>query len=663
MASHATQSPGGIPIAYTNTTTSPRLSRSASRQPSPSASFSPLDVLAADPAISDMKREISELKLKLSDSTTILEARLIDMERENQRLKLELSQADVKISSLTNDRSFLLARSTDIQAELESVNKTLSDTKTEEQETEITKYKLRIAELEAQADQYRHQSRLDAQNSARVASDAEDQRAIQKLLSDQKSQIEQLERQNKALRSQVVHYKTIQENTEKLKEQKMALEHQVELLADVRTQLLESRSKLVKYETERDEWAKYLGKTGSELGVSSIHAMTNLLSAQRLEIATLREQIGERGVAAQQARIISLQKEIEKLEATITSHNQTSIVQQRQIQRLDAQLRLAHKEITSLKELLASYDEEEQSMQQGFDTQKNMRIADLEATLLQYKEQISSLEAELRSTLQRNATDVNSAATPSAAVNFSEPHYLELQKTNDAQKLEIESLERQIASLQHALGRGDYDPSTTRVLMLADNPESINARERHSLTEALTAENKKLRLQIQQALAQSAQETSQSLTSIAGSVSASQTNQSGTVVPIESLHTKEVECERLQQELDVRDKRIQRLKQVFSEKIQEYREAIYIILGYKVEIQMNGIIKVTSSFSQSGGSDPTFLFTNVTSKQASIQLSGGSTEALEELYKSMQIYVERQGSIPAFMAATTLDWFQRNLGS
>lgn len=246
-------------------------------------------------------------------------------------------------------------------------------------------------------------------------------------------------------------------------------------------------------------------------------------------------------------------------------------MESRASKRLERARALAQKEADFLKEQLKSYDMEEENMMSGnYDQQKAQRIAGLEQTIEEYREYICSLEEELRSkrdesTATGQTMHVTEIYSPDVARKIKELEDLAAQLKQDKVMLEkeCESLDGQVHELQRALGRGEYNPATTRVLQLADNPERQEAAIRQATLDALREENRKLMEQI----------------SKVGVGAGHGKGPAIGMVPIESLKSLEIECLKLQQAVEDKEKRVLRLKEVYQAKAQEYREAVASLLG------------------------------------------------------------------------------------
>ncbi|KAI8927410.1 spindle assembly checkpoint component Mad1 [Entophlyctis helioformis] len=682
----------------------------------------------------EMRKQLKDLRRQLSDTRSTLESKIIGLERDKQRAETELENANVKSQSLDADRQFLFNRDVDQSAKIEQLQRDLLETKQSsekrilelstqnarlqeslslathdsenqrselgasldqyaadnsmladqlndtraqlaEQTRQLSESQIQVTNLKAALDQLRAAHRVQSAMSSNE--DKENMGILHKQLADQGTHIQALERRIAHLNDQASFYRTIQENTERLKEEKAALEHKVELLDSTRRQLSETQVRLASLEAERSRWQSFLGDMGTGLGVDSPYALAKLLSAQRLEIASLKQQIGMLGADAAQSYASSLEQEMDELRDQIRSLKSAQYDSMRNLNRAESLYAVAQKEVANLRDQLKSYDTEEQSMMGSYDSQKSKRIADLEVLVEEYKARIHALDAEIRANnsghtasiavaqqqqqQQQQGSGQGHAGATSLTAALQEMDVL--RRENDLLKQDNKSLEGQVAVLQHALGRGEFDPTTTRVLMLADNPESRAAKERSTLHKALADENRQLRAQLERVESTAAMAAGRTDVAVDGRDGAKESTVASAradVIPVESLRAKELECDMMKQELDGRDKRILRLKEVYAAKVKEFREAVYTLLGFKIDVQMDGQVRLASAYGHASH-DPVFVFSTAISDQVSLELSGGSSESRARVYEAMKMYVERHGSIPALMSAMTLDWFERSL--
>lgn len=102
-----------------------------------------------------------------------------------------------------------------------------------------------------------------------------------------------------------------------------------------------------------------------------------------------------------------------------------------------------------------------------------------------------------------------------------------------------------------------------------------------------------------------------------------------------------------------------RLVEAFKKTSQEFREVCYQLTGYKIDIPCSNQYRLTSMYAESP--EDFFLFQQ--SSGGEIQLLG--TQFSETLQDLIDLYLQRQDSIPAFLSSVTLDLFNKqtmNLG-
>lgn len=267
-----------------------------------------------------------------------------------------------------------------------------------------------------------------------------------------------------------------------------------------------------------------------------------------------------------------------------------------------------------------------------------------------------------------------------------------LTKENSMLQKEVESLDKQVGLLEHAVGRGEYNPRTTRVLQLSENPSSRDYAIRSSTLTSLREENDKLinRVQDLEKILYGPVSTSVSMLhssdhEFKGNKRARLEEEEGIVVkydkgkeketdirqtvgmvPVESFKNLKEENQRMKEELKDKEKRMMRLKEVWTGKALEFREAVYSLLGYKLDFQSTGRVKLTSMYSPS--SDCSFHFSSdepgpaasgvVADREGTgtMQLTGGGNEMwVNSLDPLIRYWVVERGSIPCFLSSVTLN--------
>lgn len=226
----------------------------------------------------------------------------------------------------------------------------------------------------------------------------------------------------------------------------------------------------------------------------------------------------------------------------------------------------------------------------------------------------------------------------------------ELADENELLKKTIESLEIKIDTLNLALGRGEYNTATTRVLELEGSPAQKDLAIRTATLEALRAENRALLEKL--AVLEKRRGAGPLVASVDGNAAAAG------LVPRESLDILQQEVVQLKATIQQKETARDRLKTVFTAKAREYREAVHSLLGYKLDFQDNGRVKVTSVFAPSD--NYSLVFKSNTGDMGTMALVGGGDAAFnvsQEVRTQMRFWVTERGCIPGFLASLTIELF------
>ena len=114
---------------------------------------------------------------------------------------------------------------------------------------------------------------------------------LRKQMATAQQQVRQLEAKNGQLVNQIDFLKAIQENTERLKEEKLALETKIERLERMTTELNETKIKLQAMQVEKRRWTQFF-ENQNHLDVNDPFSLARLLNEQQTEIADLKDQLG-----------------------------------------------------------------------------------------------------------------------------------------------------------------------------------------------------------------------------------------------------------------------------------------------------------------------------------------------------------------------------------
>ena len=574
-----------------------------------------------------------------------LEKRLRTAEEENRSLQEDVIEAQTQLSSLERQHKHQLQ---EIETKHIALKNTIDglrhdlDTKTSSLETTERRLLQREAEVE--------QLESDLLRLRAQAGNVGELETIKREFSDQVGHMRELEKVNREQLVELRHLRQVHKAVGIVEEEKRVLENKLSIMDDLRRELGESQYQRQLLEDERKSWTIYLQESSSNgpPEFDSPEAIARALAEERLEKATLAEQLGAvRPEISEKEAIIStleadrnkLQLELEKLRATGGSSDNRSKA------RLERQKALAVKEIEYLREQLRTFDSDDvtDEVRTAAEEQSRRKVEDLEALLSQYRSEIQFLHEDLSKHDESIANpDVNSLKRPheedsderlgqlSRKNRKLQSDLSSLQQSYTLLKSEAEATKSQLSSLQAT--------SRTRILALRSNPSDDFQNLKYSTINSLREENKDLISQLEGA------------------------PHSAKVVPISTLHNARLEIAELEKGLKEKEKFILRLKQIFSAKSLEYREAVMSLLGWKMEIMANGHFRMTSVFNpgneDDGGSGSNSLVFD--GETGTMKISGGpESEFAAEIRGLIRFWVEERNEVPLFLAAATLEFYDK----
>nr|CAB3474974.1 unnamed protein product [Digitaria exilis] len=282
----------------------------------------------------------------------------------------------------------------------------------------------------------------------------------------------------------------------------------------------------------------------------------------------------------------------------------------------------AAKEVKRLELMLAAISEERNKLRKEHPMESDQSgmekfIRELESTIQELKELISHKDAELNIMNERLS--------------------LEARKVKSLER-EGDQLRSQMALLESKLGHGDYSSSSTKVLRMVNTLAVDN--EAKQTIEALQAELKKTK------------ERLQAVEELKGQADV------GTVVDANIAE----KLAQLKNQIATLEKREERYKAVFAERISVFRKACCSLFGYKIVMndqqQSNGI-PVTRFILQS-------VYAQSDDEKLEFDYESGSTNIVVNDYTSQQeiaqqvdVFIRRMNSIPAFTANLTMESFNK----
>ncbi|CAO2654257.1 Nn.00g109900.m01.CDS01 [Neocucurbitaria sp. VM-36] len=595
-----------------------------------------------------LMREMSEAQTRAANEKQSLERRLREsqekaqsLQEEYDEIKEELSasqrQSEHRYNTLRAEHKTLKDSVEEIQTDLQSKVNALQTT-----QKKLGQKEEEVGELEADV------LRLKA-----ITGDAETLEVIKRELSDQVAHIKKLETLTREQNTELKQYRKQHKAIEVVEEEKRSLQTKLRMMDDLQRQLGEAEVRKQFLEEERDSWTSYLeaeAETHGEIQFETPEDLARAFIQERIERTDLLNKLGEikPELTVKEANIQALEEEKAKLQAEIqqlkvsgtTSGPNANDSKARA--RSERQKALAMKEVEFLRAQVKAFDDEEREMQSDtYDAAKTERIKELEDLVDQYRKEIDALQKEFNSA-EKVTPAVAGQKRPLETEDNNE-RVGELRRKNRQLQEDLNTLQKKMKLVeseykaQHAQLKKLKESSRTRVLELKSNPTADAEALKLSTVRTLREANAQLLAQLEN------QKTPPS------------------TVPLATLDAAKDELDEIKAQLASSTKKISRLKQIWTAKSLEFREAVASILGWKLDFMPNGRVKVTSMFKpadEEGENSIVFDGENGTMK-----VSGGEqSEFAGEIRDQIVYWVEGRKEIPCFLAALTLEFWEKGPG-
>ena len=614
-----------------------------------------------------LSKELKETQDYAINEKAGLERKIRSLQEQNQSLQEDVDDGQSRLSDQERHQKYQVNELETIRAALQKtvdeLQNDLQGTKDKLQLTQdrVSQQELSINDLETENIRLRGEG-----------GDSETLGVLKRELSDQVSHIKKLEAANKDQLAELRHLRKIKKNVEVVEEQKKSLENQLHLMKNVEAEIGNIQIQKQILENERRSWSSLLEVEGQEPEFDSPEAVVRTLVQERIEKASLVNKIGnyEPQITEKNQIISSLEsdkakvlKEMEKVRA-----NGAGVADSRLKSRLERQRTLAVKEVEYLRAQLKTFDEEETTMnmeENRFDAQKSEQITQLEGLIDEYRAELNKLHEELskqekpqqsesapRGTKRPLSPADSDAEGERLAVLARKNRTLQdtLSKTEQSAALltrELDATKSQLSTLQ--------SQSRTRILELRSNPTAEAENLKLSTLAALKAENHDLLAQLRGQ------------------------HMDVKVIPVSALESMNLEIKDMKRTVAEKEKRMTRLKEIWTAKSSEFREAVASILGYKMDFMPNGRVRVTSMFhlsseyrhgegssrdhdsggpgSMGDGEENSIVFDG---ENGTMKISGGPNSLFAlEIRPLIKFWVEERKDIPCFLAAMTLDFYDK----
>ncbi|CAK9839820.1 mitotic spindle checkpoint protein Mad1 [Schizosaccharomyces pombe] len=545
-------------------------------------------------------KEIAELKTQIEKNDQALSEKNHEVMVSNQALQM-------KDTNLTNLEKLFA----DSREQLETKCKELAAAEQQLQELSV------------------HNQQLE-ESIKQVSSSIE----LEKINAEQRLQISELEKLKAAQEERIEKLSSNNRNVEILKEEKNDLESKLYRFEEYRDKVATLELENEKIQTELNSWKSLITNE-----LPTPEAVSNKLVFLQNTNANLGE------------RVSSLESQLsnkpanqplganEKDAAHITELETKLKELHEQNRRLQRQKSLATQEIDLLRENLKSYDDEEAILsEKNTDMKKLERIEGLVKLVDEYKLKLESMPVSLDvdetsdevSLQKRRRKNEHKDAGYVTELYRKNQHLLfqVKEKTNIEAFLreQIITLESSIATLRQELAQVT-EINSCRVLQHRSNPTLKYERIKAAQLEMLNAENSALKALLE--------------------------DKKVDCLPIQSFKIAERKALDLKKEVAEREKRIQRLKEIFSVKSLEFREAVFSLFGYKLDFMPNGSVRVTSTYSREDNT--AFIFDG---ESSTMKLVGNPSGP--EFERLIRFWCDERKTIPGMLAALTLELLDKN---
>ncbi|EAT89635.2 hypothetical protein SNOG_02904 [Parastagonospora nodorum SN15] len=593
-----------------------------------------------------LARDMSESQTRAANEKQALEKRLRQSQEKAQSLQEEFDevqeelassqrQSEHKYNTLQAEHKALKESVEEIQIDLQSKVDALQTT-----QKKLGQKEEEVGQLEAEV------LRLKA-----ITGDAETLEVIKRELSDQVNHIKKLETLTREQNAELKQYRKQHKAIEIVEEEKRSLQTKLHNMDDMQRQLNEANLRKKILEEERDSWTSYLEAEAAihgELQFDSPEDLARAFIQERIERTELLNQLGEikPELTVKEANIQALEDEKQKLQAEIQqlktsgSGSAPNANEAKARARLERQKALAIKELDFLRAQVKAFDDEEREMQPDtFDAAKSELIKELQDSVDQYRKELDTLQKEFNS-IEKQPNSTAAGQKRALETEDNDERLGELRRKNRQLQDDLTALLKKQKLIeaeytaQHSQLKKLKEASRTRVLELKSNPTADAEALKLSTVRNLREANAQLLAQLDNARTPPAS------------------------VPTATLDAVRDELEELRTQLASSTKKIQRLKQIWTAKSLEFREAVASILGWKLDFMPNGRVKVTSMFKpadEDGENSIVFDGENGTMK-----VSGGEQSVFAgEIRDQIVYWVEGRKEIPCFLSALTLEFWER----
>ncbi|GAB7366361.1 hypothetical protein MBLNU230_g8160t1 [Neophaeotheca triangularis] len=606
--------------------------------------------------VEKIRRQWTESSDRLENEKGVLEKRCRGLVNDARGLREEYEEAREEVESLRrkSEREYgeLERRNRGLEAAVEEVTR---DVEGKVNALRLAQERLKVAE-----------ERVEVLEGEVVglrgrAGDGDALEVVRRELEGEKGEVSRLYEERRGLKRDVEVLRERAQGAEMLRQECAELRARVEGLGEVEMELSNVVRRKQALEDERAAWASYMEEEGEgqAMNYETPEEMARAFAKERIDRINFAAKLGavQPELESREQALQELRREQERLiselevaktagvESTTAIPAPTVAFDAKAKTRLEKQKRLALKEVEHLRQQIKEFDmdEEEKDAAQPEDA-KAKRIAELDDLLGEYREELQKLHSDLSQLETQQPANIKKRSHEEVEDPEADEQRGELIRRARALQTELEAAQQQTQTLQTALEASNTqlaqlrESSKTRILSLKDNPTSRAESVKLATLTTLREENAALLAQLEG-------------------------NLTTKVVPISTLQDSQHQTEAVRGDLATAEKKLLRLKQIYTSKSLEFREAVASVLGWKLDFQPNGRVKATSILYPSrinadGEEEENSIVFD--GENGTMKVSGGArSEFAQEIRSSVEFWVDGRGEVPCFLAALTLEFYER----
>ncbi|KAG7824437.1 hypothetical protein KL909_002435 [Ogataea angusta] len=383
----------------------------------------------------------------------------------------------------------------------------------------------------------------------------------EKECSNQLEYIRELEKRNLELSNKLRALQSKQDYVQVLKEEKTTLAQRLATYEALETDYEDLKLRYAAMEQKMGDWP-ISDSPATILSKCSALESTNSQLLQKHE--NLRNEL-----ARTQQEVVDLQSKLLESNDRQTALKTKLSEKDTENTKLSNNVKLLTQEIQFLKDRIDNVTEENTMLlkNKGVEAENTQKFEGLVALLESYKQQLQSLQSQETGQKRRRSEQEQ----PNMAAQLAEELKRKIDENNDLLRT-IEEKNKRLVQLELEVKKlGSSNDNGFRVLELRDNPAARHERVTRKMLEKLREENQQL---VDAKLA---------------------TDQ---MIPKTVYERVCLEQDQLQEEIKSLNKRMTRLREMFSSKAARFNEIVFLLLGYKIELLSETKLKMYPKFNR-----------------------------------------------------------------